>query len=260
MGTVPDILEPPNENPHPGFFGVPYESITLTASDGITLSAWFIPQSASDKVIIGLHGYPADKGDILPVLISLHDEFNLLFLDFRYFGQSEGAYTTVGAHEVKDLLAAIEFLKARGFRRIGVWGFSLGGAVALMALAETDSIHVVVSESSYAKLSWMARESYRYLFILKYPMAWMTGLWSWLFLGVDMNAVSPVQKVENSRIPILLIHSTTDHVIPFDHALALKEALAGNPNAEIWFQEGLIHGQLGGAYEQRIRTFFRDQL
>ena len=110
---------------HPSHIGLPYESVTIKTSDGLKLSGWFIPREGSDRVVIGLHGYPADKGDILPALMFLLRDFNLLLFDFRYFGESEGRYTTVGGDEVKDLLAAIQFLKERGFEKIGVWSHSV---------------------------------------------------------------------------------------------------------------------------------------
>ena len=244
----------------PSAIGLRAEAVTLETSDGLHLKGWFVPQPQSQKVIIGLHGYPADKGDILPALLFLQPEFNLLFFDFRYFGESQGFYTTVGGHEVKDLLAAVRFLKDRGFERIGVWGFSMGGAVALMASSETEEIGAIVSESSFAELFLMARETYRFLFFLKYPLAELTGLWAKLFLGINLHDVSPVKKIQNSHLPILIIHSRTDQVIPFSNAVRIKKALANNTQAEFWFKDGLGHGELGREYEKRVRGFFEKHL
>ena len=261
FGLLVSVRPPRIYSPfQPAHFGLPFEDITLKTSDGLDLKGWFIPQANSDKAIVALHGYPADKGDILPALLFLHSDFNLLFFDFRYFGESQGLYTTAGAKEVQDLLAALQFLKGRGFQRIGVWGFSLGGAVALMTAGESGDIKAIVSESSYAELSLMARETYRYLFFLKHPLASLTGLWAKLFLGVDIHEASPAKKIKNSQLPVLLIHSTTDQVIPFSHALLLKEALRNNPQAEFWFKPGLTHGELGGEHETRIKAFFQKHL
>ncbi len=260
-GLLVSIRPPRIYSPvQPAHFNLPSESVTLKTSDGLELKGWFIPQARSDKVIAALHGYPADKGDILPALLFLHKDFNLLLFDFRYFGESEGFYTTAGAKEVQDLLAALEFLKGRGFKRIGVWGFSLGGAVALMATGASGDIKAIVSESSYAELFLMAQETYRHLLFLKYPLAFFTGLWAKLLIGVDIYEASPTKKIKNSQLPILVIHSTTDQVIPFSHALLLKEALVDNPKAEFWLQEGLSHGVLGAEYEIRVKAFFQKHL
>ena len=223
-------------------------------------SCWFIPQPNTDKIIIALHGYPADKGDILPSLVFLHKDFNLLFFDFRYFGQSDGFYSTAGAREIYDLLVAVEFAKERGFTKIGIWGFSMGGAVALMGASKTAEIKAVVSDSSYASLSLLAQEPYRNFAFLKYPLAFFTGLWPKIFLGISIDEVSPAKKVMGMKTPVLLIHSLSDMVIPFSHALLLKEALKDNPSAEFWFQEEIRHGEFQKEYEVRIREFFQKNL
>jgi len=136
----------------PADFGLDFENVSMRTEDGIELKGWLIPKTGSDKIIIGLHGYPADKGDILPTLIFLQKDFNLLLFDFRYLGESSGLYTTIGIKEVNDLLAAVDFAKERGFQKIGVWGFSMGGAVALMTVQRTPHINTIVSDSSYAAL------------------------------------------------------------------------------------------------------------
>jgi uncharacterized protein len=244
----------------PNHFKMVYEDLSFQTEDGLTLRGWFVPSAnAAAKTLILLHGYPADKGNILPPLAFLHDDFNLLFFDFRYLGQSEGRYSTAGAKEVDDLLAAVEFLNSRGIERVGVWGFSMGGAVALMALEKAPAIKAVVSESSYANLGDMASRLFP-IPLLNHAVGYLVRLWGKLFLGIDIDEVSPAEGVRNSTIPILVIHSTADHVIPFSHAQALQQALAENPRAEFWFHEDFVHGQLSPEYQTRVREFFRKNL
>ncbi len=237
-----------------------YENVWFKTSDGLTLSGWFVPsKTATKKTLILLHGYPADKGDILPALSFLHKDYNLLLFDFRYLGESEGKYSTAGAKEVNDLLAAIQFLKTKGIEEVGVWGFSMGGAVALMSIKKAPEIKAVVSEASYASLARMATELFR-IPVLKYPLAYLIGLWVKIFLGIDIRNISPVKAVQNTTIPILLIHSSTDAVIPFSHARFLQKALEGNPRAEFWFHTGLAHGELNTEYQKRVADFFQRHL
>lgn len=251
-------IRPPriNSSLTPRDFKMGYEEVSFRTADALTLRGWHIPsRKTTTRTLILLHGYPADKGNILPPLSFLHEDFNLFLFDFRYLGQSDGSYSTAGAKEVEDLLAAMRFLKGRGIEEVGVWGFSMGGAVALMALAKAPEIKAVVSESSYASLAQMALQLFR-IPVLDYPSAFLVGLWAKLFLGIDLRDVSPVRAVRGTKIPILLIHSSADRVIPFAHAESLKEALADNPRAEFWFKDGFAHGQLGSDYETRLKKFF----
>ncbi len=237
-----------------------FEDVSFKTADGLTLRGWYIPSAkTTDKTLVLLHGYPADKGDILPALAFLHADFNLLLFDFRYLGKSEGSYSTAGAKEVEDLLTAIRFLKTRGIEKVGVWGFSMGGAVALMAIEKAPEIRAVISESSYASLAQMALQLFR-IPLLNYPNAYLVGLWAKVFLGIDLSDVSPAEAVRNTTVPILLIHSSADAVIPFSHAQSLQEALKNNSRAEFWFHEGFAHGQLDADYQSRVRSFFHKHL
>lgn len=245
----------------PKDLGLDYEEISFPTKDGLTLRGWFMPAKTETpaKTIVPLHGYPADKGDILSALSFLNKKYNLLFFDFRYLGESQGKYSTAGAKEAEDLLAAIRFLQSRGIDEVGVWGFSMGGAVALMAASEAHEIKALISETAYARLDLMAPELYR-VPGLRHILGFLTRFWGIIFLGIDAKRVSPEDAAQKLTIPILLIHSTNDEVIPFTHALRLKEALKQNPRAEFWFKENLFHGDLGREYQKRIEEFFDKNL
>jgi len=245
----------------PKDLGLHYEEVSLVTEDNITLRGWFIPQeqASTGKTIIALHGYPADKGNILPAIAFLSQRYNLLLFDFRYLGESGGSHSTVGAEETRDLRSAIAYLRSRGVKEVGVWGFSLGGAVALMTAPHTPEIKAVVSESSYAQLDLMVPALYT-IPVLRYPLGWLTALWARIFLGVDLKNVSPKDSARNLKIPVLIVHSRGDHLISFQHALLLQEALKDNHRAEFWFHEDLLHGQLAAEYQKRITDFFKRNL
>lgn len=246
----------------PKDFNKEYENITLYTQDGLKLSAWFLPnKKVSDKAIIILHGYPADKSDLLASYLFLHERYSLLFVDFRYFGESEGKYTTIGIKEVEDVLAAVKFLQERQVKKIGIFGFSMGGATALMTLSKIDAINAVVSQSAYAGLDLMAENQYKYFYFLKRPLTLLTKMWGKLIFGIDISTMSPRVVIQNIQAPILIIHSKQDDQIPFSHALILRDALKNNLQAEFWFQDSLIHGENSGAgYEKRIIDFFAKYL
>ncbi|MBI2651860.1 alpha/beta fold hydrolase, partial [Candidatus Woesearchaeota archaeon] len=118
----------------PSDLGLKYEEVSFKSADGIKLNGWLIPNNKTKATIIVMHGYPADKANLLGIAEFLVKDFNVFLFDFRSFGKSEGKYTTVGYLEKNDLLGAINYLeKEKNITKIGLYGFSLGGAVALMA-------------------------------------------------------------------------------------------------------------------------------
>jgi uncharacterized protein len=247
----------------PEHYDIEYENVTLVTEDAIEIAGWFFPKEGepSDIAVIVLHGYPTDKGDLLARSKFMLKDYNLLLIDFRYFGQSEGGYTTIGAHEVRDLMAAIDFLKERNMRKIGIYGFSMGGAVALMGIPEADGkIDAVLAEASYGNLTMMTREMYRYLGPLERPLTWTTTLVARTLLGIDPEGVSPAESVRRSDIPILLVHSREDKVISFENALFIQDALIDNTKAEYLFFDRGNHGEVSIEFAQAMDAFFAKHL
>src|SRR5688572_24322435 len=63
----------------PKYYGIAYEDVQFKTEDNILIKGWFVPSLKSlAKTIILLHGYPADKGDILSSRLFLHSTYNLL--------------------------------------------------------------------------------------------------------------------------------------------------------------------------------------
>ncbi|TVR99532.1 MAG: alpha/beta fold hydrolase, partial [Wenzhouxiangellaceae bacterium] len=252
----PDMVSPLS----PGDFDLAYENIQLQTEDGLSLAGWFIPQAGQQRnleaaTIIVLHGWPEDKGSVLRSALPLLQHYSLLLFDFRALGRSEGRHSTLGAREGMDVRAALDWLEAHGHDEIGVWGFSMGGAVALMSAAHDPRIKAVVTDTSFARLDIMARDVFR-VPVLSQGMALGMRLWSRLLLGVDIRQVAPVDAIADLQTPALIIHLQHDHFVPFHHARMLQEALQDHPSAEFWFRETGVYGQVPPDYLLRLRAFF----
>lgn len=245
----------------PSDLGLDYEDATFKTADGLALAAWYVPaKQPTDAAMLVLHGYPADKGDILPRAAFLAERYNLLLVDFRYFGKSAGSYTSVGPKEVEDALAGIAYLKAKGNARVGIYGFSMGAAVALMTLDRSTDVSAVVAEAPYANLRLVSEEPYRYLGPLRTLCAWLTARAATTLMHVDVEQVSPERAAARTKVPVFLVHSREDKVIPFRHAEILQDALEGDPGAEFWFPEGQSHGQASEEFPKRALEFLGKNL
>lgn len=231
------------------------EEVTIPTADGLRLSGWLVPRAGAPAIVL-LHGYPAEKADMLPLAAALARRFTVLLVDLRYFGRSEGRVTTLGWRERDDLRRAVDLLAARGFHRVGVFGFSLGGAIALGAAVEERRIGAVAVYSPFADLRGLAHELYAWMGPLRYPFVGLMRLWSRLFLGADVTGAAPEAAAARLSIPVYLIASRDDEQIPFAHAERLRDALAANPRAEFEFMDRGRHGMLAPDVEQRLERFF----
>jgi dipeptidyl aminopeptidase/acylaminoacyl peptidase len=245
----------------PENFNIKYESVTLKTKDNLTLSAWYIAKKDAVNVedtpaIILLHGYPAEKSDLLPLATSLNKDFALLLLDFRYFGQSEGRATTLGAKEILDVQAGLDFLVEKGHQTFGVFGFSLGGAVALLTSAQDERIKAAAAHAPFADLKTLGRDLYKPLWILKYPLVELISMWGQVLMNMDSAQISPAEAAKQIKTPVLIIHDEKDDQIPFHHAEHLKQALEHNSQAEFYFYDLGNHNFLPPDFDKRINEFF----
>ena len=244
----------------PSDFGLKYEEVAFKSDDNLKLSGWFIPNNRTNATIIVMHGYPADKANLLGIAEFLAKDFNVFLFDFRSFGRSGGKYTTSGYLEKNDLLGAIKYLeKEKKITKIGLYGFSLGGAVALMT--NHENVKAIVSDSAYAKLSNIVQHMYRMFFIFKYPLAYLTKLYGILFLRINIDDASPVDNIKNIEVPILIIHADKDSQIPVSEAYLLHEA---NKNTGLWIVENAEHGMTHSInpekYEKKVVGFFKENV
>ncbi len=240
-----------------------YEEVTLETEDGLTLAGWFLPaKDETDRTILVGHGYPFDKGNVLPHSLFLLDRFNLFLFDHRSFGDSQGTITTVGLRETRDVHAAVDHLQARDdTEHIGALGFSLSGATILMA--QDPAVEAIVADSSYASLDRMTHEVYPLPGPLDLPFVWVTDLYARAFLGAWPSQVSPADSIEQAHGPVLLIHGEDDGTIPPEHAEILHErAPAGS--SQLWIVGGAGHGMAhavaGQAYEERVLAFLEESI
>jgi dipeptidyl aminopeptidase/acylaminoacyl peptidase len=248
----------------PKDIGLPYENIILKTSDGKKLRGWLIYSEKSKGIIICLHGYPANKSDILSVVEFLYPNFSLLLFDFRAHGESEGKVCYFGLKEYLDVESAIDFIKSdertKNFK-IGIWGYSFGGAVGIISASKFNDIKCVVSDSSFANFPDMVKNYYKNLGPLKYIFSSFS-----IFLGKyvfrsDFKLNSPENFISNVKCPVLIIHSRNDEFVPFSHAQKLYER--ANQPKEIYVVEG-PHTGLDRAYTQeyreKVKNFFKKYL
>lgn len=239
----------------PTQFGAQYEPVSFTTSDGIMIKGWFVPSAKTHaKTIIVLHGYPADKGDILPTRIFLHKNYNLLFMDFRYLGESGGHFSTIGSYEVRDVRAALDYLHTRGINEVAVWGLSMGGATALLSMKDAPEIKALIAESPYARLDWLANKRYP-IPGLGVVIGQLFRLWGLVFLQMDLANVRPMQAAAETNIPLLLLYSRDDELITYQHALAMQEAVKSNPHVGMIIYEGKRHSEPADNYQQLVNDF-----
>jgi dipeptidyl aminopeptidase/acylaminoacyl peptidase len=235
-----------------------YENITLTTSDAIRLSGWYIhPEPDNSIVIILAHGYAQNRLQLLPeakLLIELG--YGIFLFDFRGHGESEPAMVTLGDHERRDLEAAIDFVSTQPHvSRIGALGFSMGAAVLAQVAAQDERLSAVVIEAAFPTLV----EEIRYRSRIFGPLSQIPSLRVMRKAGVDVDDVRPIDDLcAISPRSLLLIYGDLDVDVPPGTARAMFEAVCGSAN--LWIVPGAGHQNFTDValeeYTERLLSFF----
>ncbi len=255
---------------NPGALGLAYEDVSFQSiDDGLALRGWFLPGSDSERVIIMVHGNESNRDDPTIGTLEIASQlvkhgYNVLMFDLRGCGESDGDMVSAGYYEKRDLAGAVEYVKERGFGRIGVLGFSLGAVTSLLAAAESGDINAVVSDSSFADLTDImgpefSKRTKAPAFFLR-PMLFVIKI----MYGVDFNTIKPVESVARiTSIPIFFIHGDEDDTIPVEHAYRLKRA-SQNPQNRLWIVPETCHTRSyithPEEYIGRVTAFFDEAL
>jgi pimeloyl-ACP methyl ester carboxylesterase len=218
------------------------------------------------KAVLFVHGWGSHKQHMLKDYERwLAARYTVLAFDMAGHGESPAGVVTLGPHEVKDAHAAVDFLKAQGYKRLGVLGTSMGGAVAIDLAAEEPAIAAVVTDGAFSRpanvpFAHFARHGYPFPGVLAAATELMIGLRS----GTnpeDEAAVTHVARI--APRPLLLIHGDQDHVILPDNAQTLFNAAL--PPKQLWMVPGADHmsemdrcphALAAAEYERRVEALF----
>jgi uncharacterized protein len=175
---------------------------TLEGAAAERVHGWWIPAgSAEAPSVLYLHGARWSLGNNLFRIARWHRMgFNVLAIDYRGFGASDGALPSEDL-AYADAKAAWTELKRRephADRRF-VFGHSLGSAVAIELAAASDDLAGLIVESSFTSIREMADAvGYGYL-----PMN--------LVLTQRFDSLAKVAKL---RVPVMFVHGTSDRWVP----------------------------------------------
>ena len=184
------------------------------------------PNDAPVGTILYVHGNGENVSQLLGWAGKMCSQFrcNVLVFDYAGYGKSEGKPTAPGV--LDDGLAALTYLTQQEgipMNQIIVWGFSLGGSVAV-DLAFKHEVKALIVESSFTSLAEMSR-----VVVPFFPAEYL--LWEQL---------SSIKKIGNVRCPVFISHGRADRTIPFSQGERLFEA-ANEPKTFFIPPEGFDH-------------------
>lgn len=247
-----------------GSFGLKVsKEIQVESSDSLQLTAWLFntTNDTAQGTIILLHGIRSSKEYFLPeVPRFLEWGYNVVLMDNRSHGASQGLYCTFGFKEKEDVKRLVDILLKDGStQNIGVWGQSLGGAIALQALAYDNRLRFGIIESTFSNFREIAQH-YIQRAIPIFPKFFKNYLINRAGKLADFNpdVVLPAEAAKKIKSPVLMVHGDVDQNIPPFHGQRIFENL-GSSNKQFHEVKGAAHANVwvtgGDVYFEVVERF-----
>lgn len=235
------------------------KDLYINSFDNLKLHAIFINNN-TNKTIICVHGYKAkdglyDFGMSAKFLNSLG--YNLLFVDNRAHGLSQGKYIGFGVLDSVDVNSWVDYLVTNmNQETIILYGMSMGAATVMNA--QNNKVKAIIADcgfaSGYDEVAYQIKKMYH---LPSFPLVPISNILLKLLAKYSLKDKEAYKSIKNYHNNLLIIHGGKDHFVPtgdaykiFDNATCHKKILIvpGASHAKSYLKDSKL-------YEQTFKEF-----
>ena len=201
------------------------EDLYINSFDNLKLHALFINNN-TNKTIICVHGYKAkdglyDFGMSAKFLNSLG--YNLLFVDNRAHGLSQGKYIGFGVLDSIDVNSWVDYLVTNmNQETIILYGMSMGAATVMNA--QNNKVKAIIADcgfaSGYDEVVYQIKKMYH---LPSFPLVPISNILLKLLAKYSLKDKKAYKSIKNYKNNLLIIHGSRDHFVPTSDAYKIFE-------------------------------------
>lgn len=198
----------------------PFEEIYITSYDGLKLYGRYYQFEEDAPIKIEFHGYrgTAFRDFCCGNRIAKKMKHNVLLVDQRAHGKSEGTTITFGIKERFDCLSWAEYVSNRFGQNTKIFlsGVSMGASTVLMAseLNLPKNVVAIIADcgfSSPKEIICHVAKSMKIPATILYPFVTLGAL---IFGRFSPNSATAFKAIQNTSIPIFFAHGESDDFVP----------------------------------------------
>jgi alpha-beta hydrolase superfamily lysophospholipase len=218
-----------------------YETVQLNTTKGKTIEAWYgKADSAAKGTIILFHGITVTKTQLLDEAYEFrYWGYNVMLVDFRGHGNSEGNSTTIGVRETEEVKLAYDYVHQKGEKNILLYGISMGAVVVTKAVGDYQLNPAgVIIEMPFLSLQTYLKAKARMLGFPQQPFAFLTTAWIGIengYNGYKHNTVSYAKKI---ACPVLMQIGGRDEFVLQEESEKIFNAIASSDKKLVVFEKG----------------------
>ena len=220
---------------------VPYEDLWIKSKDGLKLHGYYYKKD-SDKFILMFNGYRGTPRSNFAgsAIDAMNLNYNVILCDQRAHGMSGGHSITFGRKEQYDVVTWINFVKEKWGNsiKIVIAGISMGAATVLLASDKIDPEIKVVADCPYSSQKDVIMHSMKWMGFppkITWPFAYLSSI---IYCHARLKD-DALKNVSNSKSKILIIHGTSDSIVPYE--MSERVYLANKDHVQYEKFEGVEH-------------------
>jgi uncharacterized protein len=225
----------------------PARTVWIDSAPGIRLAGDWWPGTSEQPAILMLHGNGSNRASMAPTAawLSAHG-YSVLTIDFRGHGESSPSGKSFGLFEAQDAHAALTWLRQHHpASRVGVIGFSLGGAASLLGGEGPLDVDAMVLEGVYpdirhAIFNRLASRLGKPVATLAEPLLSYQSIPRF---GTPPSAIAPIRALAQVHVPIMIVGGGNDVNTPPEETRAMYAAVQSH--GELHILPGISHDDLG---------------
>jgi uncharacterized protein len=190
---------------------IPHNTVKIITEDGLQLAAWstlhISNAVAARGTIIMFHGHGSCRSGLTKEAEAFYGlSWNILTVDFRDHGESEGTTCSVGYNEAKDVKAAYDYAVVNGAKNIVLYGISMGAATITKAMHDYSAIQPkkIILEMPFGTMHNAAEGFIRIMNLPDEPLGTFLAFWGGADLGIWAFSNKPVEYVKDIHCKTLL--------------------------------------------------------
>ena len=198
----------------------PFESVNIRSEEGFRLHGRMYTFKENAPIVIFFHGYHSSpEWDGFGFFKTCkNNNINILMVDQRVHGKSEGKTITFGIKERNDCRLWIDYvIKHYGKQKsIILAGVSIGASTVLMSALNglPENVKAIISDCAFTEPSAIIKATIKKFHLPVKPFYFLIKSGAKIFGHFNLEEASAVNAVKQMKIPVLFIHGKADSVVP----------------------------------------------
>ena len=224
----------------------PSQEVEMKSFDGLTLRGVWVPAENPKGTILLAHGYRSSKMVDFSLAFEMYHTIgmNILLPDQRAHGKSEGRFITFGVKESRDMQSWIAYHNETfGDFPLILSGLSMG-ASTMLYLADADlpdNVKGIIADCGFTSPREIIKTVFhRVIHLPAAPTLFVADLFARLVAGFSRTEKDTRRSLQNSKLPVLLVHGVEDGFVPCEMTKQGYDACNGE--IEILLVDKADHG------------------